>query len=165
MPQYTPKCACKCMYVFVSNIHYYCPLLITLEYVIKFYCKRICPMLKLPHICRQASRKEYGKLFLQPFILNMPKTTIKTNLHISTKEHNCHILLSSYSRIAINNIINPAIIPSDTTQTDWTGWKGGTQHPPLIRHIKIQYNETYFKCNHTIKYLIHHMVLAVMKII
>ena len=76
---------------------------------------------------------------------HMSKTNIKTNLHISAKEHNCHILLSSYSRIAINNIINPAIIPSNTTQTDWTGWRGCTQHPPLIRHNKIQYNETYFK--------------------
>lgn len=137
--QYTPKCACKCIYVFVPNIHYYCPL-----FNHTGICHKVLPQGNLSngsyivtHTCRQAGIR---KTIFATFHFEHAKTNIKTNLHISTKEHNCHILLSSYSRITINNIINPAIIPSDTTQTDWTGWRGCTQHPPLIRHNKIQYN-------------------------
>jgi hypothetical protein len=71
------------------------------------------------------------------FYRDVSTTNITTNLNISTKEHNCHILLSSYSRMAIDNIINSPIIASDTAQTDWEGWRGCTQHPSLRKHNKI----------------------------
>jgi hypothetical protein len=83
---------------------------------------------------------------------NLTKTNITTNLHISTKEHNCHILLSSYSRMAIDNIINSPIITSDTAQTDWEGWRGCTQHPSLRKHNKIFIIKHVTTVHHTTKH-------------
>jgi hypothetical protein len=87
------------------------------------------------------------------------KKPITTHLHISTKEHNCHILLSSFSRVAIDNIINASIIASDTAQPNWTDWRGCAQHPPLTKHNTIKYHhyQTEIKCP------MHQLVVAVIK--
>jgi hypothetical protein len=95
-------------------------------------------VLGLLHEKRQTKRyKDVNRWIFVTFTVDVSKTNITTNLHISTKKHNCHILLSSYSRMAIDNIINSSIIASDTTQANWAGWRGCTQHPTLTKHNKI----------------------------
>lgn len=106
------------------------------------------PLSNLAKICsvvlgllnEKRQTKTYGdvnKWIFETFTVDVSKRNITTNLHISTKKHNCHILLSSYRRMAIDNIINSSIIASDTTQTNWAGWRGCTQHPPLTKHNQI----------------------------